>query len=218
MRENETPFSLKAFTGSLHYYTVLYHHKAHSEDPEEGMLPSPCKWEGRWPWNEKEQDKKKLKQGGVSVRVERPDRLKALPYEENKKALSSYSFLIEFPLFFFFFSFHKNKTENSKLYQQPTLCVCVSFLLLFPSWSRHPFVFWSHLVVICYTAMQSIRFHSTTKHKTLKETKQPKKTFFESLYPLSLLILFKFSRWIFFPVYFSYPYPCHQRKWNKCRV
>lgn len=93
--------------------------------------------------------------------------------EENNKALfssSSYSFfLFDWIPPFFSFLIHtdtytkKKKTENSKLYQQPTLCVCVCVSFL--SWSRlicllEPFG--GHL--LHYTAMQSIRFHSTTKN------------------------------------------------------
>ena len=102
--------------------------------------------------------------------------------EENNKALfssSSYSFLSFFFFFdwippFFLFSYTQT-TENSNLYQQPTLCLCVSLFFL----DLGSFVFWSHLVVICYTTRQCNQSDSIPrrKHKTLKETKQLKNLF-----------------------------------------
>lgn len=164
------------------------------------MLPSPCKWEGRWPWNKKEQDKKKFKQGGggVSVRVERPDRLKALPYEKTRRRFLP-SFLIEFPPFFFF---PHTQKQNQKFQTIPTTNpVC---LLLFPSWSRPICLrepFGGHL--LHGNAINPIPFHDETQNPQRNKTTEKTFYFFGPPTP-SLLsyILFKFPDEFFFQSFF----------------
>lgn len=113
--------------------------------------------------------------------------------EENNKALfssSSYSFfffLIEFPLFFLFSYTQTHIQKKKKLKipnytnNQPCVCVCVSLFFL----DLGSFVFWSHLVVICYTTRQCNQSDSIPRRKTQnpQRNKTTKKTFYSSLYP-----------------------------------
>lgn len=158
---------------------------------EKGMLPSPCKWGDA----AHEKNKTKLKQGWCVVSEKTgtlSPRLKVLPYGWKKTRrffFLSFFFVYLFdwkspPRFLFGLqTTHRNKTEKFQTIPTDTHSpVSSSFSFFFIlSWSRHPFVFESHLVVICYTAMQSIRFHSTTKHKKQTKKERKKRRLFFSL-------------------------------------